>query len=142
MPPRELNMTIGKLPPVFDDRHIARLRTLIEYFAGLQARRVNRQGEYFRFLNAGHPVGQITGASEHETSSAQCTAYPARWTSKLKGERSRRAQLSPLITVRLQCEIRPTVRAFCRRAWLLDGTMHAQSIGHRQFGQALNAGDG
>ena len=71
MPQRELNMTIGKLPPVFDDRHITRLRRLIEYFARLQASRVNRQGKGLRLLSAGHLVGQITGASEHDTSAAQ-----------------------------------------------------------------------
>jgi hypothetical protein len=84
MPPRELNMTIGELPPVFDDRHITRLRRLIEYFARLQPSRINRQGECLRLLHAGHSIGQITGASGHDTSFAQCTAYRGRKTAKLK----------------------------------------------------------
>jgi hypothetical protein len=84
MPPRELDISIGKLPPVFDDRHIARLRRLIEYFARLQASRVDRQGEYFRLKHPGHSIGQITGASEHDISAVLCTTHHARRIGKLK----------------------------------------------------------
>jgi hypothetical protein len=63
----KLDLTVGKLPPVFDDRFASALRKLIDDIAGFAAGRVNRQREYLWFLNAGHSVGQIAGANEHVT---------------------------------------------------------------------------
>jgi hypothetical protein len=34
---RELNLTVGKLPPVFDDSRVSTLRKLMEDFSGFQA---------------------------------------------------------------------------------------------------------
>jgi hypothetical protein len=42
MPHPELNLTVGKLPPVFDDTGVSRLRKLIEDFSGFHASRFNR----------------------------------------------------------------------------------------------------
>jgi hypothetical protein len=39
---REFNLTVGKLPPVFNDGRVSRLRKLIEDFAGFQAGGFNR----------------------------------------------------------------------------------------------------
>jgi hypothetical protein len=38
---RELNLTVGKLPPVFNDSRVSGLRKLIEDFARYQASRFN-----------------------------------------------------------------------------------------------------
>jgi hypothetical protein len=51
---REFNLTVGKLPPVFDDRHVSSLRKLTEDLAGFPAR-----------LRTGHPVCQIARSNEH-----------------------------------------------------------------------------
>jgi len=37
VPLREFDLTVGKLPPVFDHRHVSGLRQLIEDFTGLSA---------------------------------------------------------------------------------------------------------
>jgi len=58
-------MTVGKLPPVLDDWHVAALRRLAEDFAGFYTSRVNRQLEYLLLLRARHSGGQITGAIKH-----------------------------------------------------------------------------
>src|SRR5450759_5370391 len=42
---RELDLPVGKLTPVFDNRHVAALRILIENLARLKARRVQGQGK-------------------------------------------------------------------------------------------------
>jgi hypothetical protein len=42
MPHPELNLTVGQLPPVFDDGGVSRLRKLIEDFSGFQTSRFNR----------------------------------------------------------------------------------------------------
>src|SRR5882757_5678387 len=52
---REFDLTVGKLPPVFDNSRISDLRKLIEDFAGFATSRVNRQREYLR-LRARHSV--------------------------------------------------------------------------------------
>jgi len=39
---RELDLTVGKLPPVFDDSGVSSLRKLIEDFSGFQTSRFNR----------------------------------------------------------------------------------------------------
>jgi hypothetical protein len=39
---REFNLTVGKLPPVFNDGRVSSLRKLIEDFAGFQAGGFNR----------------------------------------------------------------------------------------------------
>src|ERR1700682_2588069 len=64
VPQREFDLTIGKLPPVLDDRRVISLRRLIEDFAGLAAGCIDRQLEYPRRC-AGYPGCQITGASGH-----------------------------------------------------------------------------
>jgi hypothetical protein len=66
---RKLDLTVGKLPPVLDGCHVTALRRLVDDFARFAASSVNRQCEYFGFPNAGHSVGQITGANEHVTRS-------------------------------------------------------------------------
>jgi hypothetical protein len=68
MPHGELDPAVGKLPPIFDDRHALPLRKLIEDFAGLSTSRINREPEYLRLSNPGHSVGQILGANQHVTS--------------------------------------------------------------------------
>jgi len=38
----ELNLTVGKLPPVFDDSRVSSLRKFTEDFTGFQASRFDR----------------------------------------------------------------------------------------------------
>jgi hypothetical protein len=52
---REFDLTVGKLPPVFDNSRVSDLRELIEDFAGFATSRINRQREYLRLL-ARHSV--------------------------------------------------------------------------------------
>jgi hypothetical protein len=54
---REFHLTVGELPPVFDDRHISGLRKLIEDFAGFCCTGPSR-GERFSTLG---PWGVATG---------------------------------------------------------------------------------
>jgi hypothetical protein len=42
---RELNLTVGKLPPAFNDSRVSGMRRLIENFASSAASRFNRQRE-------------------------------------------------------------------------------------------------
>jgi hypothetical protein len=62
---RELNLTVGKLPPVLDDRREVSLRELIEDFAGFATSFLNWQLEYLRRLHGGHPGCQILRANAH-----------------------------------------------------------------------------
>jgi hypothetical protein len=39
---RELDLTVSKLPPVFDESCVSSLRKLTEDFAGFQTGRINR----------------------------------------------------------------------------------------------------
>jgi hypothetical protein len=39
---RELDLTVGKLPPIFNDSGVSSLRKLTEDFAGFQTSRFNR----------------------------------------------------------------------------------------------------
>src|SRR6266436_9783818 len=65
VPHRELDLTVGKLPPVLDDGRVVSLRSLIDDFAGFPTRGVDRQLEYHWRLRAGHPGCQIVGANGH-----------------------------------------------------------------------------
>src|ERR1700681_2432491 len=62
---RELDLAVGKLPPVLDDGRVISLRDLIEDFAGFQTSGVYWQLEYLGLLHAGHPGCQIMGANGH-----------------------------------------------------------------------------
>jgi len=62
---RELDLAVGKLPPVLDDRREVSLRKLIEDFAGFATSFLNWQLEYLRRLHGGHPGCQIMGANGH-----------------------------------------------------------------------------
>src|ERR1700730_6302856 len=64
VPQRELDLTVGKLPPVLDDRRVISLRRLIEDLAGFAAGCIDGQLEY-SWRCAGYPGCQITGASGH-----------------------------------------------------------------------------
>ena len=46
MPDRELNLSVGALPPIFNDWNKTALRRLINNFAGFAASRLNRQRKY------------------------------------------------------------------------------------------------
>jgi hypothetical protein len=46
-PHRELDLTVGKLPPVFDDRHVATGRISIQDLPGLRPGLLERQRERF-----------------------------------------------------------------------------------------------
>src|SRR6202790_4490637 len=61
---RKLDLTVGKLPPVLDDRRIISLRRLIEDLAGFAAGCIDGQLEYL-WLYAGYSGCQITGAERH-----------------------------------------------------------------------------
>ena len=61
---RELDLTVGKLPPVLDDRRVISLRRLIEDLAGFAAGCIDGQLEY-SWRCAGYPGCQITGAGRH-----------------------------------------------------------------------------
>ena len=76
MPQREFDPAVGELPPVLDDRHVAALRKAIEDFAGLPARRVNRQGEGLGLLQARQPVGQILWARKQAVTPLSCLTPP------------------------------------------------------------------
>src|SRR6266404_6392737 len=65
VPHRELDLTVGKLPPVLDDGSVISLRSLIDDFAGFPTRGVDRQLEYHWRLRAGHQGGQIVRANGH-----------------------------------------------------------------------------
>jgi len=62
---RELDLPVGKLSPVLDDRREVSLRKLIEDFAGFATSFLNWQLEYLRRLHGGHPGCQIMGANGH-----------------------------------------------------------------------------
>src|SRR5260370_42038650 len=62
---RELDLAVGKLPPVLDDGRVISLRSLIDDFAGFATRGVDGQLEYLGLLRAGHPGCQIMGANGH-----------------------------------------------------------------------------
>jgi len=62
---RELDLPVGKLSPVLDDRREISLRKLIEDFAGFATSFLNWQLEYLRRLHGGHPGCQIMGANGH-----------------------------------------------------------------------------
>src|ERR1700730_19129248 len=64
VPQCELDLTVGKLPPVLDDRRIISLRRLIEDLAGFAAGCIDGQLEYL-WLSAGYSGCQITGAGRH-----------------------------------------------------------------------------
>jgi hypothetical protein len=68
VPPGKLNLTVGKLSPVFDHRRVTGMRELPEDFAGFPASRIQRQRICLRRLHARHPVCQIAGANEHRVS--------------------------------------------------------------------------
>jgi hypothetical protein len=61
----ELNLTVGKLPPIFNDGSISSLRELIEDFACFQASGFNWQRESLCLLRARHPVCHIAWTNEH-----------------------------------------------------------------------------
>jgi hypothetical protein len=42
VPDRKRNLSVGKLPPVLDDRLVTALRELMQDLAGFQTRRVDR----------------------------------------------------------------------------------------------------
>jgi hypothetical protein len=65
VPHRELNLTVGKLPPVLNDRRVISPRSLVDDFAGFQTGGVDGQLEYLWLLRAGHPRCQIMGANGH-----------------------------------------------------------------------------
>jgi hypothetical protein len=65
MPHRELDLTVGKLPPILDDGDVTSLRHLIEDFASFAASCLDRQFEYPWLLRAGHPACQIERANRH-----------------------------------------------------------------------------
>ena len=71
----ELDLAVGKLPPVFDNRRVSCLRKLIEDLAGFQTSCVNWQREYLWRLNARHPVCQFSGANEHGRTSKPTGAF-------------------------------------------------------------------
>jgi hypothetical protein len=52
----EFYLTVGKLPPILDHRHVSGIRTSIEDFAGFHTSRVNWQREYLGLRFLGHPV--------------------------------------------------------------------------------------
>jgi len=62
---REFNLTVGKLPPVLDDRREVSLRELIKDFAGFATSFLDWQLEYLRRLRGGHPGCQILRANMH-----------------------------------------------------------------------------
>src|SRR6478752_518204 len=62
---RELNLAVGKLPPVLDDRREVSLRELIKDFAGFATSFLDWQLEYLRRLHRGHPGCQILRANMH-----------------------------------------------------------------------------
>jgi hypothetical protein len=61
----ELNLTVGKLPPIFNDGSTSSLRKLVEDFACFQASGFNWQRESLCLLRARHPVCHIAWTSEH-----------------------------------------------------------------------------
>jgi len=46
MPDRELNLSVGALPPIFNDWNETALRKLIDDFAGFATSCINRQRTY------------------------------------------------------------------------------------------------
>jgi hypothetical protein len=62
---REFDLTIGKLPPVFNNSSVSSLRELTEDFARFKASRFNWQRENFCLLRARDPVCQIAWTNEH-----------------------------------------------------------------------------
>src|SRR6267154_239991 len=64
-PRREFDPAVGKLPPVLHDGHDAAARKLIDDFAGLAARRLDRQRKYLGLPRIGNPIRQILWTSEH-----------------------------------------------------------------------------
>jgi hypothetical protein len=61
----ELNLSVGALPPIFNDRNETALRRLINNFAGFAASRVNRQRKYIWLPRIRDSICQIRGANEH-----------------------------------------------------------------------------
>jgi hypothetical protein len=89
-----------KLLPVLHDRHVAgSLTWLIEYFSGFATRRFEWQRKYLRLMRAMHPVGQFTGADEHESLRGVFrTMPPIMRCVKLKAYTTVRPDSSPLTT--------------------------------------------
>jgi hypothetical protein len=61
----EFDAAVGKLPPVFDHRHVSPVPRLVEDFAGFQTRRIDRERQYLGPSNVGHSLSQIMGANQH-----------------------------------------------------------------------------
>jgi cold shock protein len=62
----ELDLAVGKLSPVLDNRHVPDVLTwLAEDIASFAAGRFDRQRKYFWLPSTMHPVYQIAGANEH-----------------------------------------------------------------------------
>jgi hypothetical protein len=77
---RELNLTVGKLPPLLDNWPEAGTRRMIDNFARFAASCVERQRKDFERLPVRHPVCQFTGAISHcQTSKGGQCRRP--WTS-------------------------------------------------------------
>jgi hypothetical protein len=62
---REFNLTVGKLPPILDDRRVASLWHLIEDFAGFPTGCIDWQLEYLWPPGGGHPDCQIMRTNGH-----------------------------------------------------------------------------
>src|ERR1700730_18650395 len=61
---RKLDLTVGKLPPVLDDRRVISLRRLIEDLAGFAAGCMDGHLEYY-WRCACYTAWPITGAGRH-----------------------------------------------------------------------------
>jgi hypothetical protein len=97
----ELNLTVGKLPPIFNDCSISSLRKLIEDFACSQASGFNWQRESLCLLRARHPVCHIAWTNEHVGTSYDGLLMPPIMSAhrrETKEHAMRQSWLSPLIT--------------------------------------------
>ena len=65
MPDRELNLSVGALPPIFNDWNETALWNLSYNFAGFATSFLNWQLEYLRRLHDGYPGCQILRANAH-----------------------------------------------------------------------------
>jgi hypothetical protein len=63
MPDHKLNLPVGKLPPILNDRGEAILWNLIDNFANFAASCVNGQPKCLQVLSAGNSVRRIVGAN-------------------------------------------------------------------------------
>jgi hypothetical protein len=64
---RQLDVTVGKLPPVLDDLEVTALRRPPDDFASFRARRIHRQFVDHRPRRARQPVCKVAGANRHVT---------------------------------------------------------------------------